>query len=484
MTEKLNNSYFHAILSTINFYRHSNNHLDDNEVYQNIKKVSPRFQGPWILVPFQIKSLPILFDIPEQSKELFKHFKDFCDDSTNATDLFSASPETVYGFIKSVFERMTYDYSSLLKPHIDFYQENVKTMLTSFSYFMEYPLTHTDWMENSWIQKIVEAAKACDEKLHGNRFAISLLPYYNYTRVRIDGKHSEEGYWASSFLKKALHDLRRDALSLHAAAKDLGVTPEMLHNAKCEIYTSVFDEKKNKLLSLSEFVGNDFGSKSQYWKDSKMQGLLAEVRHRRIPIEVLAFKIGVSRSKVDLKCGGVKSLKEIEAEEELERIQRIKQQEEAAENRIKTTHLDRQIMDAEDNEEDLCEYERQRLANLRERKALMEMLDMAGDRNEIKKLNRIIQRPGSKEGIEAGVEDEKKTPIREKSARILKQQERRRLKSSEEALTKSLHLSKFNGLTPYWFGRQFPNGQESRAKDVLTLLDIRYFLVDLTWGGG
>ena len=200
-----------------------------------------------------------------------------------------------------------------------------------------------------------------------------------------------------------------------------------------------------------------------------MQGLLSEVRHRRIPVEILAFKVGVSRNEIDLKCGGVKSLKEIEAEEELERIQRIKEQEEAAENRMKTTHLDKQIKDAEDNEEDLCEYERQRLANLRERKALMEMLDMTGDKNEIRKLNRIIQRPGSKEGNEAGIEVETKTPRREKSVRILKQQERKRLKSSEEALTLSkskIWSKRQNGLTPFWFGRQFQNGQFSREKDI------------------
>merc|ERR1719392_357078 len=111
-------------------------------------------------------------------------------------------------------------------------------------------------------------------------------------------------------------------------------------------------------------------------------------------------------------------------------------------------------MDAEDNEEDLCEYEKQRLANMRERKALMEMLDMAGDKNEIRKLNRIIQRPGSKEGIEAGIEEETKTPKREKSARILKQQERRRLKTSEEALSKYRNWSKSVQWNQAWSNSQ------------------------------
>ena len=94
---------------------------------------------------------------------------------------------------------------------------------------------------------------------------------------------------------------------------------------------------------------------------------------------------------------------------------------------------------------------------------------MAGDKNEIRKLNRIIQRPGSKEGIEAGIQEETKTPRREKSARILKQQERRRLKTSEEALSKyrnwskSVQWNQAYGRTPKWFGR-FQQGLSTRER--------------------
>ena len=218
LTEKLNNCYFQAILSTINFYRHDDNHLDDIEVYHNIKKGIPRFEAPWILVPNQVKSLPILLDIPGISKDQFNDFKGFCDAAAKDIDPFRAPPRIVYGYIKSIFENMTDNYSSVLKPHIDFYQDNVKTILRNFSYFMEYPLTNDDWLEDSWIKEIVEAAKACDEKLHGNSFAISLLPFYNYTRARVNKRHSEKSYWTSSFLKKVFHDLKKDTLSLHAAA--------------------------------------------------------------------------------------------------------------------------------------------------------------------------------------------------------------------------------------------------------------------------
>ena len=477
LTEKLDNSYFQAIISSINNYRQGRNELVPIEVFQHLKEASPRFQGPWMNVRDQVKALPILLNTPEQPREYFKEFKDFCyDPSRTASDPFQASPKTVSEFIEMLFKTMTENYSPLLKSYSSFYQENVRSILNNLSYFMEFPHTHDDWMENDLIKAVVEAAKACDDKLHGNELANSLLPSYNYTKTRVENNLSEEGYWRSRFSKKVLHDLHKEKLLLQVAARDLGVTPEMLFNAMCEFYL-VFDAKKIKLPSLTEFVENDLGSKSQYWKDIKMRGLLNEVRHRRIPIETLAFKIGVSRNEVDLKCGGVKSLKEIEAEEELERIKRIKEQEEVAENRIKTTHLDRQIMYAENHEEDLCEYERQRLANLRERKALMEMLDITGDKLEIRKLNKIIQRPGSKEGKEAGVEED--TPKREKSSRILKQQERKRLKSSEEALNKSHQCQgSATDLTPKWFGRRFATSNykkeisELNRANVLPKLEI------------
>ena len=152
-------------------------------------------------------------------------------------------------------------------------------------------ITDEDWLKNNWIKKIVEAAKACDEKLHGNGLALSLLPSYNYTRARVNARCSEEGYWTSRFLKKVFHDLKKDALSLHAAAKDLGVTPEMLHNAMYEVYT-VFDEAKIKLLSLSEFVENDIGTRSQYWKDSKIQDSRFKI--------LFAFKSATTRKMVKI----------------------------------------------------------------------------------------------------------------------------------------------------------------------------------------
>ena len=474
LTERLDTNYFKEIISSINFYRKGSNQLVYKEVSKHVKNSSSRFHGPWIQDPKKVKSLPSLFNVPHKSRSYFTEFKKFCKKSQPIIDPFQASSVTVFEFMKMIFQTMSDNYSSLLKPHLYFYQENIKSILTNLSFFMENPMTIEDGTRTG-LKKMTEAGKACDEKFISNSFAISLLPSHNYTRTLVNMELSKEGYWDTRFMRKVFHDLKKEKLVLHVAARDLGVTPEMLFNAMCKYYM-VFDEKKIKVLALSEFVENKCGSELQYWKEPKIQKLLTEVRHRRVPIEVLAFKIGVSRNEVDLKCGGVKTLKDIEAEEELDRIERIRKQEEAAENRIKTTHLDRQIMYAEDHEEDLCAYEKQRLANLRERKALMEMLDITGDKLEIRKLNRIIQKPGSKEGKEAGIEE--KPLARQKSTRIRKQEEIKRLKSSEEALLKSHRWSRNDinvsneqrqdygsSLTPWWFGKRF-SGKTHRQGEI------------------
>ena len=124
--------------------------------------------------------------------------------------------------------------------------------------------------------------------------------------------------------------------------------------------------------------------------------------------------------KNEKRCGGIKSKEEIEAEGEFERIERVNEQEEAAKKKLKKTDLDKQIHISEKNEDDLCDYEKQRLANLRERKAMMEKLDIVGDKLEIRRLNKIVRKPAT---------PKQELTRREKSTRIQRLKENRRLTS-------------------------------------------------------
>lgn len=224
--------------------------------------------------------------------------------------------------------------------------------------------------------------------------------------------------------------------------KELGVTPEMITTAMDTAKFSMYLDD-DKLPALSEFMRFEAASEHHYWKDHRVKNFLTEIRERRFPLDAGAALIGVSRNKLDLKCGGIKTKEEIAAEEDKLKIQKISDREEAAKNRIKYTHLDSQIEMDESNEENLCDYEKQRLANLRERKALMEQLNIMGDKLEIRRLNQVVRVPKERE----------ETPVRQKSARIQRQKEIQRLKDSRKSAATNSPLLLRSGRNDHWFGK-------------------------------
>ena len=101
--------------------------------------------------------------------------------------------------------------------------------------------------------------------------------------------------------------------------------------------------------------------------------------------------------------------------------------------RVQTTDVDRQIWFEEEQSRrgELCDYEKQRLENLRERKAMMEMLDVTGDKLEIRRLNRVIRTPGE-------TSEKNAVARREKSSRIQRLSESKRLKIGMASSIKSV----------------------------------------------
>ena len=204
----------------------------------------------------------------------------------------------------------------------------------------------------------------------------------------------------------------------------------------------------------------DLRQKSKFWRKYPVKELLIRVRNNEESLENAAANIGVSRKEVEKRCGGIKSKEEIEAVEELERIERVNKQEEAAKKRIKRTDLDKQIHFSEKNEDDLCDYEKQRLANLRERKAMMEKLDIVGDKLEIRRLNKIVKKPATlKEEL----------PRRERSSRIQRLNENKRLTPNPKAAYQG--PGEILRESPFWFGKMF-NKRDESFRHVVPKFDI------------
>ena len=270
------------------------------------------------------------------------------------------------------------------------------------------------------------------------------IDYSNF-RDALGKDEDVDGFWRVDIVKMALRDVNKGILNIHVVASELGVSTEMVYS---QLHKKGYG--KHDLLSLKEFIQEE-GETSCYWSNLQVKNLLDKVRNRKLSDASVAAQLGVSRGEVYRRCGGIRTKEEIEAEQVMLNIQRVNEQEEAYKLRVRTTDVDRQIWFEEEQSRrgQLCDYEKQRLENLRERKAMMEMLDVTGDKLEIRRLNRVIRTPGE-------TSEKNAVARREKSTRIQTLSESKRLntfKKRESDLPKVQSGKKQKRSTPDWFCR-------------------------------
>jgi len=360
----------------------------------------------------------------------WRHFASSCEEGE--INPFQASPMDVSNVITTILSGSTdsglmksiqnnkSQHASVNKRDYSYFSAFVENYCYSLDLYLEVSLIDGSILQTVPIKKLLAAAKACDEKLTNNPKAYELLPYYHYLQV-MKRSRSDYKFWNSKIVDNVIKDVKNGNLNVNVAAKELGITTEMLNS---EIALKNYPQcDDDDLPSLNEYVTNRSGGENRFWRNGRIRDYLDLVKERKISVEEAAAYFGVSRKMVDEKCGGIKSEEDLNAEKESKRIQRIEQQEEAAKKRMKVTHLDKQIKYDEENEDDLCEYEKHRLANLRERKALMEQLNIMGDKLEIREMNKAKK-------VAAAYVEKDELPKREKSSRIKKQNDLKRLKLS------------------------------------------------------
>ena len=379
------------------------------------------------LVGFRLGNIPL-------GDRLWVSYCSFCD--LSETDPFLASPSLVDSFIrKYLFRDLQY-----ISPSYNFFSKNIELICG----LLDMVLNTSPLLQQPDIQKLMIASVAMENKLLSNDLALSLHPEHHYIRVTLNS--SEEDFWSSEFTLNVFNDVRKNVISLPVAALELGVTSEMLFAAMMEKRGS---RGGNVLPSLNEFLQRRGGTASKYWAEDRVVEMLEEVRNRRTSVPEVAFRLGVSRAQVLLRCGQIKSLEELEAERALEQIKKVQEKEEAdMKSYNKATLLEKQIWYAEKEEEELCEYERQRLSNLRERQAIMEQLNIQEDKTEIRRQTRIISKTVPKEKVVV--------ERREKSERIQRRQEQQRLQPTSERVQGGRGRICPDRRTPLWFGQTVP----------------------------
>ena len=403
--------------------------------------------GNWSRCSMHLKPIPLGMIVPTWTR-----FSQFC--SRTNQDPFLAPPALVADFIRNDIlfcnpedRELGRDSAELLVASYNFYTKNIPMICRRLQKFLCGQLD-TSLLQHQTIQELMRAAVAMEDKILSDDLALSLLPKHHYVRVRLN--ENEEKFWSSSFVTDVFYDARKSLISLPVAALELGVTTEMLFSGMMQRQKSSLES----LPSLTEFLQQGAGTRTRtrivsadtFWSDPRVVQMFEDVRNRRVPVAPYAFKLGVSRSHFLEVCGHIKTEEELEAEKALEEVKKINEREEAAKNyRNPPTQLEQQIWMAEQQEDDLCEYEQQRLANLRERMDLLEALDFEGEKREIRRHSMIISSSNPKE--------KEVVVLRKKSARIQRRQEQQRLRTSSYSSVQSKGCSL---ASPAWFGKTVP----------------------------
>ena len=282
-------------------------------------------------------------------------------------------------------------------------------------------------------------------KFERGSLAWRLAPPYSYPRYLID-THSKS-FWQHGLVRRIVRDVREGVLDLEPAASQLQVSPDMLHSALGK------SKKVGGDLTVQQYMELDFGGEDQFWGERTNVDLVEGAREGKVDLDTVAFSTGVTMREIKERVGPIK-----------------KKEEEVVEKKPKAsnssrgpqlTDLQKQILAAEKTESSMSEYEKMRLENMRERQAMLDMLSMEDEKQDLK--DSLPKREARK--IDYGV--------REKSSRLKRKADclaMRGKQAPEEwsGIGKTRH-------SPLWVGRWWAPGAEvpppKREEQITNLVD-------------
>ena len=262
-------------------------------------------------------------------------------------------------------------------------------------------------LDSPEVAAVLEAAVAASRGLAPPATALAwrLTPRYTYSRYTAE-PHSK-GFWQHGLVRRVVRDVKEGVLGLEAAAWELGLTPDMLGSAVARAAKVQGD------LTVQQYTGLEFGAEEQYWGERTNTQLLENVRQRKVDLDTAAFQTGVTLREVRERAGDIKTEEEVKEEKEREKEEQEKLRQKAVpSSKPKLSDLQQQIKVAEKNEANLSEYERMRLENMRERQAMLDMLNIEEDKEE------------AMAGLPARASRKIDYGVRDKSARIRRQVEK------------------------------------------------------------
>ena len=405
-----------------------------------------KFDIPPILKNYIIWTKKFTLRIP--GYDICKLFVKYCTEKPDSQrDPFLIDdPEVVKDFISLLLERKNEHHpdEGILTVSSKFHVDNIINICTALEKYLKIAYNNGIILADSEpIVELLENAKFIDERVPLKNLDNNREPKgYDYTQFCAK---LEDGFWELKLVDQILTDVGRKSLEMKKAAWYLGVTEDML---SCALKMKMKDPNCN--LTLEQYVQKGFGNEAKFWKEMSTVELLDEVRNRNLLPKDAAFTLGVSRAKIMLKVGTVKTEEEVKEERVLAAVEKWKANSDRRKKR--PTQLDMQINMMEKNIDGLSEYEIMRLQNLRERKTILGELGIAEDTKELKKIS--VKANEYKKPVDYG--------SRERSGRIKRKMEGLASQTSNVVKTQVKQLS------PSWVGRWCPSkSKRLGVKDYL-----------------
>ena len=409
---------------------------------------------------------------PKQIQSTYQLFRQHCEYYFQA-DPILANPEIVVDFLLHLLkDKVKKNTSNHLVPFNNFYTENIRSICINFDTFLKCSLS-SSVLESAEVKDLLAVAEAADENSICNDAAMKLYPDHHYAKKRLKLKH-EESFWNGSLLKKVVFDIKfNKSLDVYTAAKELGVTSEMLYHRIMSESTEECEEADDfeHIPSLCEFLKKTNSSPKMFWKEVRVKELLDDVKSREKTVADVAALFGVGRKEIIQRCGKIKTEDEIMESIKEEKIKKVLEKEEQDKMKKKVTMLDKQIMFAEENEDTLCDYELARLANMRERKELMAKLNFEEDKNELRKIAKVAK----VERI-ANSPDAEQLQKRGKSVRVQRKMEADRLKHGDGVSVQPGRGGRCEKrITPKWFGETVPDTSKLQLEKLVKATPVPKF---------
>merc|ERR1719233_1655284 len=378
-------------------------------------------------------------------KVTWTKFLEFCYKKDFDMNPFFANPEFVRDFLISKFkgrELREIPRSEFFEPSHKFYSDNLSRICGELDWYLKTSLCHKPLLETEEIAELMLAARNRDEGVVTDKLAVRLTPDYHFCKYSLAGVTS--AFWLSKLTKDVITDINNGAIETEAAAKELGITKEMV-NARVAS-TEKLEAEFVETLSLREYLEQGYGIRDSFWKEESIMKMLEEVNIKKTDVDAVAVKLGVARREVVEKCAGVSgNIKPLNNNEDLCSL-------DTKGNKPKS-ELEIQIEISEKRLESLSEYEKMRLNNMKERLKLLEMLDFDEDKTAL----RLRNNKGA--GNNQGKSDKPVLTLRKPSARIKRLGESKKFKSNKKNGDSLRFGMRKRRMSPRWFAQWIPRDQ-------------------------